>query len=172
MLHIAGLMAHSKKTRKVGLIGVRKDPNKPRKPSKSEQQTRLKKTKGKPAGSRNNVEVSSKAEKQSNASKDPRLGSKKAVQLVKTDAPTKVKQRKYATPAQELASLESDERLNKLLDRIDAGDTLNQDDNAYVQERTARHKVLCDLMGIKDETEDEVIDPLDQLDAFSIDDFK
>lgn len=167
-------MAHSKKTRKVGLIGVRKDPNykrpTPTGPAKP------KKHKGKPAGSRHNVDQpDNKANATGNASKDPRHGSKKPVPLVKQATTVPGVRKKYASPAQELAALEADEKLASLLDKIDGGDTLTRAQQAYVDEKMARHKVLCDLMGISesaDNESDDDHDPLGDLDAFSMDDFK
>lgn len=169
-------MPRKKKSRKVGLIGVRKDPNKPRKNTVSD---RIKKpAKGKPAGSRHNVETGAKPEHKGNGGKqDPRLGSKKPIQLIKTvvEQPTaKIQKRKYATPAEELAAIEADDRLASLLDKLDDGQKLTKEQASYVEQMTARHQVLCDLMGIKpeDDEEDSDKDPLDSLDAFSMDDFK
>ncbi len=159
-----------KKSRKIGLIGVRKDPNK--KPDRSKKEERIKKPKGKPAGSRHNVEQTSSTSKASQGKKDPRLGSKKPVQLIKSAEPVaKVKQRKFATPAQELAFIEADDKLSRLLDLLDDGKRISSEEQAYVSKMMERHKVLCDLMGIKDEEEEEV-DPLDSLESISWDEFK
>ena len=160
-----------KKSRKVGLIGVRKDPN--RKPDRTNKEERIKKPKGKPAGSRNNVDQTQKSTRPNQGRKDPRLGSKKPVQLVKPTEPvTKTKQRKFATPAQELAFIEADEKLTRLLDLLDEGKSISSEEQAYVAEKMARHKILCDLMGISEDEDEEDIDPLDSLESISWDEFK
>jgi len=168
-------MPRKKKSRKVGLIGVRKDPN--FKPSENSGPGRPKKHKGKPAGSRNNVESS--ADKRSGAKQtnsDPRHGSKKPVQLVKhSDKTPAATRRKYASPAEELAALEADDRLASLLEKLDNDEKLSREQQAYVNEKMERHRIVCDLLGIEldDVEEDEQEqDPLDSLDAISIDDFK
>jgi len=174
-------MARSKKSRKVGLIGVRKDPD--RKPGQKRQEStpRPKKHKGKPAGTRHNVEQSGHAGTQRHEKKDPRLGSKKPIPLVKTsntsstsNVTTNVQKIKYATPSEELAALEADQRLASLLDNLDNDLTLSKEQQAYVDEKMARHRILCDLLGIVDEDDDEDddIDPFDDLNAIDINDFK
>ena len=94
-------MARKKKSRKIGLIGVRKSPDF----SRPEKEKRVKKVAGKPAGSRNNHEkVDAKANK-AKQNKDPRLGSKKPVELIvktSTQLPSKAVKR-YFSPEQELA---------------------------------------------------------------------
>ncbi|GEA09645.1 Der GTPase-activating protein YihI [Alteromonas sp. KUL49] len=164
----------SKKSRKIGLIGVRKDPD--RKPgSHRNNDARPKKHKGKPAGTRNNVEQPSKSVGRKQENKDPRLGSKKPISLIKVETPTpnQPQKRKYATPAQELAALEADQRLASLLDKLDDDKPLTKEQQAYVDEKMARHRILCDLLGIVEvEDEEEENDPFDSLDAIDIDDFK
>ena len=87
-------MARSKKSRKVGLIGVRKDPDfKPSENRKSDS-PRPKKHKGKPAGNRHNVEQKKVTGKKSAENKDPHHGSKKPIQLVKSVTPTPVQKKK------------------------------------------------------------------------------
>jgi len=174
-------MGRSKKTRKVGLIGVRKDPD--FKPSKhrSSEAPRPKKRKGKPAGSRHNVESQSSSGSHRQENKDPRHGSKKPISLEKqvpkaVPTPTPALKRKYATPEQELAALEADTRLAVLLDKLDDDKTITKAEQAYVNEKMARHRVLCDLLGIveddDDDDDDDENDPFDDLDAIDINDFK
>ncbi|QJR80987.1 GTPase-activating protein [Alteromonas pelagimontana] len=166
----------SKKSRKVGLIGVRKDPNRP--PGRNEPTSQKpKKHKGKPAGSRHNVEQASASDKPVKQKQDPRVGSKKPIPLVKAAksssvTPSKSAVRKYATPAEELAALEADPRLSALLDKIDSGKTLRAEEQEYVDENMARHQILCDLLGISPEADDEDDDPLAGIESLSIDDFK
>lgn len=172
-------MAHSKKSRKVGQIGIPKSKERGgRKPSTAPKRT--KPTKGKPAGSRHSVaqETSQHVNK---VRKDPKIGSKKPIELRPTPKPdVKVKIRKFATPAAELEALEADERLHTLLERIDNNETLTADEQEFVTSTMARHAVLCDLLGIKDEEEPSPEsdkkavedDPLAALDAININDFR
>ncbi len=111
--------------------------------------------------------------KKGTVNKDPRHGSKKPIQLVKAVTPTPEQKKKYATPAQELAALEADQRLSDLLDKLDNDQSLSREQQAYVDEKMARHRILCDLLGIvEDDDEDDDIDPFADLDAININDFK
>ena len=122
---------------------------------------RAAKRKGLKAGSRQQVEQSNN--KSGNGqSKDPRIGSRKPVVLVVDDkqkkpaAPKAVKEKKLVmTPEQELASIENDDRLNDLLDRLDAGETLDAAEQAWVDQRVDRYKELMDELGIIDNDDDE-----------------
>jgi ribosome assembly protein YihI (activator of Der GTPase) len=111
--------------------------------------------KGKPAGSRHNI-TQSKDGARGSSNKDPRLGSKKKVSLIDPTAASDVKTPKktFKTPAQELNFIESDERLQNLLDIQEEGVILDAEDQSYVDERLGRHKILCDLLGIGDDDED------------------
>ncbi|MET1219183.1 MAG: Der GTPase-activating protein YihI [Glaciecola sp.] len=169
-------MAHSKKSRKVGLIGVRKEQKNSwdKKPKKTGP-VKAKKTKGKPAGSRHSVALEKNTQGQS-VKKDPRIGSKKPIDL-RPKPETAVKVRKFATPAAELAALEADNRLHTLLEKLETDVELTKDEQAYVDEKMARHKVLCDLLGIVDDIDDAAEvdaqdDPLAALDAININDFR
>ena len=62
------------------------------------------------------------------------------------------------TPEQELASIENDDRLNDLLDRLDAGETLEAAEQAWVDQRVDRYQELMDELGIIDNDDDEEID--------------
>ncbi|WP_218419889.1 Der GTPase-activating protein YihI [Alteromonas lipotrueae] len=170
-------MARSKKSRKVGLIGVRKDPD--RKPGQKRQEStpRPKKHKGKPAGNRHNVEQSENGASKRRENQDPRLGSKKPIPLVvkkTTMTTTPTQKKKFATPSEELAALEADQRLASLLDKLDDDKQLTKEQQTYVNEKMARHRILCDLLGIveDDGEDDDEMDPLDDLDAIDINDFK
>lgn len=171
-------MGRSKKSRKVGLIGVRKDPD--RKPGKTKpaSEQKPKKHKGKPAGNRHNVEQPSSGHGQSKQTKDPRVGSKKPIDLTPPSAgkpaqPPKAKAPRYATPEQELAALEADSKLAALLDKLDDDQPISKAEQAYVDEKMARHRIVCELLGITDyDDEDDDDDPLGGLDAIDIDDYK
>lgn len=166
-------MTKQKKSRKVGVIGVRKNPDHVHTTSSG----RVKKRKGKSPGNRNNVESTTTKTSIKQAKQDPRHGSTKPVPLIKSAAPlVKTQTRKYATPAEELASIESNGRLMSLLDKIEQNKALTKEQQEFVDAQMARHKTLCELMGIKEETENsdspEIEDEFASLDAFSLDDFK
>lgn len=161
-------MAKKKKSRKVGIIGVRKDPDYKHTTSSG----RLKKKrKGKAPGSRHNVEETRQEKSVSLANKDPRHGSKKPVQLVKATTTAKIEKRKYATPAEELAAIEADSKLMSLLDRLDDNKALTKEQQDYVDTKMARHKILCEFLGIEDDDIEES-DEFDTLDAIKIDDYE
>jgi len=122
---------------------------------------RAAKRKGLKAGSRQQVEQP-KSKSGNSQSKDPRIGSRKPVVLVVDDkqkkpaAPKAVKEKKLVmTPEQELASIENDDRLNDLLDRLDAGETLEAAEQAWVDQRVDRYQELMDELGIIDNDDDE-----------------
>ena len=150
-------MARSKKSRKVGLIGVRKDPDRKPGQKRLESTPRPKKHKGKPAGSRHNVEQGENGASKRRENQDPRLGSKKPIPLV-------VKKTTITTPKEK----------QKLLDKLDDDKQLTKEQQSYVDEKMARHRILCDLLGIveDDDEDDDEMDPLDDLDAIDINDFK
>lgn len=122
---------------------------------------RAAKRKGLKAGSRQQVEQP-KNKSGNSQSKDPRIGSRKPVVLVVDDkqkkptAPKAVKEKKLVmTSEQELASIENDDRLNDLLDRLDAGETLEAAEQAWVDQRVDRYQELMDELGIIDNDDDE-----------------
>lgn len=168
-------MARQKKSRKVGKIGVAKTSSNVRKPNEK----RTKKHLGKPAGSRNNEALTDKQDSKK-INKDPRHGSKKPISLI---VDTKVqksaaKKVKYFSPTQELAAIEQDPRLAALLDKIDLGKKVAREDQQYVDQTLARHKVLCDMLGLTDESEkpeassEQQKDLYSQFEAIDINDFK
>ena len=168
-------MARQKKSRKVGKIGVSKTPSNVRKPTEK----RLKQYLGKPAGSRNNEALMVK-QGPKKVNKDPRLGSKKPINLFAdtTDSASVSKKVKYFSPTQELAAIEQDTRLATLLDNIDLGKNVTREDQHFVDQTLARHKVLCDMLGLTDkpdtssESSEEQKDLYSQFEAINIDDFK
>ncbi|MBP4042447.1 MULTISPECIES: Der GTPase-activating protein YihI [Aeromonas] len=122
---------------------------------------RAAKRKGLKAGSRQQVDQATKKGGNKQA-KDPRIGSRKPIALVvdekssKPQAPKAIKEKKLVmTPEQELASIENDDRLNDLLDRLDAGETLEAAEQAWVDQRVDRYQELMDELGIIDTDEDD-----------------
>ncbi|KIQ80825.1 Der GTPase-activating protein YihI [Aeromonas sp. L_1B5_3] len=134
---------------------------------------RAAKRKGLKAGSRQQVEQQ-KGKSAGKQAKDPRIGSRKPVALIVEEKGSKstvskaVKEKKLVmTPEQELASIENDDRLNDLLDRLDAGATLEAAEQAWVDQRVDRYQELMDELGIIDNDDDEETD-----DAFEESDYE
>lgn len=122
---------------------------------------RAAKRKGLKAGSRQQVEHGNKGGSGKQA-KDPRIGSRKPVVLIVEEKKSQSvvtkpqKEKKLVmTPEQELASIENDDRLNDLLDRLDAGETLEAAEQAWVDQRVDRYQELMDELGIIDTDEDD-----------------
>ena len=122
---------------------------------------RAAKRKGLKAGSRQQVEQAGKKSGTKQA-KDPRIGSRKPVVLIVEEKKSQSvvtkpqKEKKLVmTPEQELASIENDDRLNDLLDRLDAGETLEAAEQAWVDQRVDRYQELMDELGIIDTDEDD-----------------
>jgi ribosome assembly protein YihI (activator of Der GTPase) len=115
---------------------------------------------------------------------DPRVGSTKAIdldkyknkQVSKASAPRPAK-KKYFSPQQELDAIEQDGRLEHLLEKQE-NNKLSTDEQAYLDMTLARHRQLCDLLGIALDDEDpseqnqDELDPFARLDAIKLDDFK
>ena len=167
-------MARQKKSRKVGKIGISKTPSNVRKPTEK----RAKKHLGKPAGSRNNEALTVQQDSKK-LNKDPRHGSKKPVSLIVDTKEKKsvTKKVKYFSPAQELEAIEQDSRLASLLDNIDLGKKIAREDQHYVDQTLARHKILCDMLGLTEEPEkpkepEQQTDLYSQFETININDFK
>lgn len=158
-----------KKSRKVGLIGVRKTDA----PRVKKEARKPKKTKGNVAGSRQTVaeQTTTQGQKQK---RDPRIGSKKPIDLkrhLSKELPKATAKPKFKTPRQELNAIEDDQKLQDLLDKQETK-ALTKTESDYVTAQLARHKVLCDLLGISLEENVEDNDPLDDFEAITIDDYK
>ncbi|QTH63259.1 GTPase-activating protein [Psychrosphaera ytuae] len=173
-------MTRRKKSRKVGQIGVRKQETRP---ADTKSPRKKKAPKGQQSGNRNSlVEDNAKnpAGSAESTKKDPRVGSKKPISLIKTETqPKPVKPKldpKKAVPTvklekvnepqidpqQELERIESDERLIELAERAENGELLTGKDAKYFNKMMDRHAELLEELGI--ETEEES-DPLDSLDG-------
>lgn len=169
-------MPRQKKSRKVGKIGVAKTSSNVRKPTEK----RVKKHLGKPAGSRNNESMTTQSSPTKKVIKDPRHGSKKPINLIVDTHEQKPasKKTKYFSPTQELAAIEQNPRLSSLLDKIDLGKNITQEDQHFVDQTLARHKVLCDMLGLTDEpaeatqTSDQETDLFSEFESININDFK
>ncbi|WP_298721362.1 Der GTPase-activating protein YihI [uncultured Oceanisphaera sp.] len=168
-------MTRIKKTRTPGQIGARKESRETAEQSKDRK--RKAKRKGLAPGSRHNTGESGQQHGGSKTPRDPRLGSKKPIALVQGET-TKVadssKPAKPAkapkparvtpvidtdvealTPEQELEQLENNERLNTLLDKVDAGEKLGKNDAGWLDQTLARHQQLLEELGLLEEDEEE-----------------
>ncbi|MCX8671070.1 GTPase-activating protein [Gilliamella sp. B2865] len=126
---------------------------------------RKRKHKGLPSGSRFNGKQNNK--KTSNIIKDPRIGSKKPISLVQTDDPIiKVNQPKKVklTPEQELDQLENDTKLDHLLDLVDQGKTLTNEQQSYLDNKLDRIDQLMKQLGYEDnDFDDELEEPKEDI---------
>ncbi len=123
---------------------------------------RDKKHSGNAAGSRASGAANSGAGK--GASKaDPRIGSKKPIPLGATEPQAK-KQHKpksekpMLSPQAELDLLENDERLDALLERLEEGESLNAEEQSWVDAKLDRIDELMQQLGLSyddDEEEEE-----------------
>ncbi|WP_312285151.1 Der GTPase-activating protein YihI [Yokenella regensburgei] len=145
-----------------------KPPAKARRKSREElnqearDRKRQKKHRGHVAGSRasGSAEAGGQGKQQQ---KDPRIGSKKPIALGVTDAPV-IKQHKpksekpMLSPQAELEMLETDERLDALLERLEEGGTLNAEEQSWVDAKLDRIDELMQQLGLSyddDEEEEE-----------------
>jgi len=123
---------------------------------------RVKKHSGHSAGSRANGSSASGSAAQNSKQKDPRIGSKTPIPLGVTDAPV-VKQHKpksekpMLSPQAELDMLENDERLDALLERLEAGEKLNAEEQKWVDAKLDRIDELMQQLGLsyEDDEDDE-----------------
>ncbi|MCU4675866.1 Der GTPase-activating protein YihI [Catenovulum sp. 2E275] len=163
-------MTRIKKTRKLGSLGPRKAD---KRPEKSTAETRKHERKGLKSGTRNGqLEAKKPVDTQTGSTKDPKIGSKKPIDLFgqtpeqtnKIDAPMQPqaklnKQKKVVEPTQawqqELAQLENDQNLQSLLDRYDNNDKLTAAELAELNKKMARHAWLMEKLGLDEIEMDE-----------------
>ncbi len=181
-------MTRKKKTRTEKSIGAAKKPL--LKQSERIKPNTKKKGKGRPSGAKANIDgAKNKRPKSGGASNknavDTKIGSKKAVELVPQDTPKNLEPRvsvkkKKPQPQlsleQQLAQVENDERLNALLDQLDAGEELIAKDLAYIDHQTALHRKLLIELGIDyddvGEEEEDSKEAWQQIDSSEFDEFK
>lgn len=146
-------MSRSKKTRSGAnnseVIRVRER-------TESELEGRLRKKqnkrKGLQSGARQGAGVN-KRHQQLKQMQDPRLGSKKPIQLVVSTAQTPSGDHQLNRARKELEQLENDAHLMVLLDRLDKGEKLGSGLQNYVNEKLDRIEELMGILGIEDESE-------------------
>ncbi len=124
---------------------------------------RDKKHRGNVSGSRANGGGDASGSGRGKQQKDPRIGSKKPIPLGVTDTPVnkqhKPKSEKpMLSPQAELEMLETDERLDALLERLEEGETLSAEDQTWVDAKLDRIDELMQKLGLSyddDEEEEE-----------------
>ena len=123
---------------------------------------RQKKHRGHAAGSRATGGDASSGGKNKSKQKDPRIGSKTPIPLGVTEKVTKQHKPKsekpMLSPQAELDLLETDERLDALLERLEAGETLSAEDQSWVDAKLDRIDELMQKLGLSyddDEEEEE-----------------
>lgn len=124
---------------------------------------RDKKHRGHAPGSRATGATAGLKGKGGSQAKDPRIGSKKPIALgATTDTPVtkqpKPKSEKpMLSPQAELEMLENDERLDSLLERLEEGEAISAEDQAWVDVKLDRIDELMQQLGLSydDDEEDE-----------------
>ncbi|MBN3080833.1 Der GTPase-activating protein YihI [Pectobacterium polaris] len=139
-----------------------------------------KKHRGNASGSRTQEKASTDQRSGQRKAADPRIGSKKPVQLGVLDSavakpkpkskPSEPVEKVVAakptmSPEEELEMLENDTRLDALLDRLDSGETLSAKDQSWVDETLDRIDILMEELGIElgDDDEEEQQEDMLQL---------
>ncbi|MDY4323631.1 Der GTPase-activating protein YihI [Pectobacterium brasiliense] len=139
-----------------------------------------KKHRGNASGSRTQEKASNDQRSGQRKAVDPRIGSKKPVQLCVLDSavakpklkskPSEPVEKVVAakptmSPEEELEMLENDARLDALLDRLDSGETLSAKDQSWVDETLDRIDILMEELGIElgDDDEEEQQEDMLQL---------
>lgn len=120
-----------------------------------------KKHRGNTAGSRANGTGESSGSRQQKPVKDPRTGSKKPIPLGVTDVPVtkkapkpKSEKKPMLSPQEELDMLETDERLDALLERLEGGEALSAEEQSWVDAKLDRIDELMQQLGLSWDDED------------------
>ncbi|AYL63727.1 Der GTPase-activating protein YihI [Citrobacter sp. FDAARGOS_156] len=120
---------------------------------------RQKKHRGHAAGSRASGSEGGSGGGNQNKQKDPRIGSKNPIPLGVTEKVTKQHKPKsekpMLSPQAELDLLETDERLDALLERLEAGETLSAEDQSWVDAKLDRIDELMQKLGLSYDDEEE-----------------
>ncbi|EPL6454572.1 Der GTPase-activating protein YihI [Providencia rettgeri] len=133
---------------------------------------REKKHRGNKSGSRNQDSSSNNQKSGQNSLVDPRLGSKKPIPLIidekQVSKPVIEKKqpvvKEKLTPEKELELLESDDRLDSLLARLEDGETVNAEEQKYINTCLDRIDELMNILGIEYAEEEEEEEDEDKLD--------
>ncbi|QLB13832.1 hypothetical protein EV697_10637 [Bisgaardia hudsonensis] len=181
-------MARQKKTRRVtDVMPARKADNQKETPKRlgskstryeldmlAREDKKKKKHKGLASGSRHNV-MDTTQNVQSSLNKDPRVGSRKKIPLfvefinkpekgmVISSEQKNIKDN-ILDPMLELEQLENNECLNQLLDDLDNGKKITQDDQKFVDECLERIANLMNELGIEEESEEDLYRTFEKID--------
>ncbi|MEN0615398.1 Der GTPase-activating protein YihI [Klebsiella indica] len=142
---------HGKKSRK-----TREELN-----QEARERKHQKKHRGHAPGSRMTGAQTASASKKQGQQHDPRIGSKKPIPLGVTDSTPTVKQHKpksekpMLSPQAELDLLENDERLDALLERLEEGDTLNAEEQTWMDAQLDRIDELMQQLGLSYDDDDD-----------------
>ncbi|UJF19429.1 GTPase-activating protein [Vibrio sp. SS-MA-C1-2] len=161
-------MTRIKRSRRIGSEGPAVFNEKTTSESEVEGRRKQKerKKKGLKAGSRNVDVVATEKANQNRGRKDPRLGSKKPIQLVLEAKPhpksAAAKKARKLSAEQELEAIENDAQLMTLIDRIEAGEHLGAGLQSYVDEKLNRMERLMNQLGllVEDDADVEEIEPV------------
>ena len=172
-------MSRTKKSRK-----PISEPTKKPKLSKQELESvekRIRKKKGKEAGNRQKeAKPLVVASENGQDNRDPRIGSKKPIDLgggvkIANPKPAKAKASQLSSPiaairtiepeiqpeenfVAELESIEEDTKLQDILEKQETGADLSDQEVDYYNQKMARYDELRDILGLDDEDEDEISD--------------
>lgn len=119
---------------------------------------RQKKRRGHAPGSRAAGGNTSSGSKGQNAPKDPRIGIPLGVTEKVTKQHKPKSEKPMLSPQAELELLETDERLDALLERLEAGETLSAEEQSWVDAKLDRIDELMQKLGLSyddDEEEEE-----------------
>ena len=173
-------MSRSKKSRKPGRI---KPSSAPKNIAIEDKEPRARKKSGNKAGTRQEVAKQVKKTANTEHAKDPRIGSKKPIDLgVKTKATNKpvVKKAPIAKVAavrvvesaeidreallQELFEIEHNEELQDLAIKADMDETLTAEESDRLEQSFTRYTELMDILGIEESDEESDEDLEDDID--------
>lgn len=149
-------MSRNKKSRKPGAMGeveVVVTRNRTESDVEGRLRKKVKNRKGLKTGNRN-AESAGSHSGSAKTAKDPRIGSKKQIQLVVNKSKPSKKERKLSAK-RELELLENDAQLNVLLDRIEQGEKLGAGLQSFVDEKLDRIEVLMKQLGYFDQEPEE-----------------
>lgn len=167
-------MSRSKKSRKPGRI---KPSSAPKNIPIEDKEPRARKKSGNKAGTRQEVAKPVKAVSENEVAKDPRLGSKKPIDLGIKTKPTKKATPKVTPKAkiaavrvvevaevdreallQELFEIEHNEELQDLAIKADMDESLTAEETDRLEKSFTRYTELMDILGIEDGDDDSADD--------------
>ncbi|KGJ88118.1 Der GTPase-activating protein YihI [Thalassotalea sp. ND16A] len=185
-------MSRSKKSRKPGRM---KSESAPKKVVLEEKEPRARKTSGNKAGTRQQVAKDKAISSDNATAKDPRIGSKKPIDLGIVLTPVK-KVKKQEPPAkasvapikviddsenleQELLAIESNVELQQVAAKVDSGEEVSEQEAELLATSLERYQQLIEKLGLENDEASEAAeetDPEDELwdklDSSDLSDFK